>query len=167
MLHGKAYNREAALQYAHRWATGRNPVYYNFTGQGGDCTNFISQCIYAGSGVMNHTPDVGWYYYSPSRRAAAWSSVEYLHRFLTTNKGAGPRAVQVGLAEALAGDVIQLSADGKRWYHSLLVVQGSPTGDTDEILVATHTIDSDNRPLSSYSYGHARPLHITGVWYWR
>ena len=160
MLRGKEYHRDSALRYAHRWAMGRNPVYYDFTGQGGDCTNFISQCIYAGAGVMNHTPDLGWYYYSPSRRAAAWSSVEHLHRFLTTNKAAGPRAVECRLAQALPGDVIQLSMSGERWHHSLLVVQGSPSGNPEEILVATHTMDSDNRPLASYSYGLTRPLKI-------
>lgn len=167
MLHSKTYDRDAAVGYAHRWAFGRNPIYYDFTGQGGDCTNFISQCVYAGAGVMNHTPDVGWYYYSPQKRAAAWSGVEYLHRFLTANKGPGPRAVEVKLSQALPGDIIQLSMNGRHWHHSLLVVQGSVSGDPQEILVSTHTYDADNRPLGSYSYGAARPLHITGVWYWR
>ena len=47
------YQREAVLEYAKRWAKGRNPRYLDFEHMGGDCTNFASQCIYAGSGVMN------------------------------------------------------------------------------------------------------------------
>ena len=62
MLKEMEYRREAALQYAKQWALGRNPRYYNFEELGGDCTNFASQCIYAGSGVMNYTPVTGWYY---------------------------------------------------------------------------------------------------------
>ncbi len=55
------YRREAALQYAERWALGRNPRYLDFEKLGGDCTNFASQCIYTGSGGMNYTPVMGWY----------------------------------------------------------------------------------------------------------
>ena len=58
------YNRENAVAYAKKWAYGRNPKYYDFSDLGGDCTNFASQCIYAGSGVMNYTPTYGWYYIS-------------------------------------------------------------------------------------------------------
>ena len=39
------YEREKAVQYAKKWAYGRNPEYFNFDPIGGDCTNFISQCI--------------------------------------------------------------------------------------------------------------------------
>ncbi|MBP3352092.1 MAG: amidase domain-containing protein [Lachnospiraceae bacterium] len=48
------YNRTAAVYYARKWALGRNPAYYDFEEVGGDCTNFASQCIYAGAGVMNY-----------------------------------------------------------------------------------------------------------------
>ena len=76
------YNRDKSVEYAHQWAYGRNPAYYNFDQLGGDCTSFISQCLYAGCGVMNYTRDTGWYYISSYDRAAAWSGVEFLHRFL-------------------------------------------------------------------------------------
>ena len=39
------YNREAAVSYARRWALGRNPAYMDYELWGGDCTNFISQCL--------------------------------------------------------------------------------------------------------------------------
>ena len=84
------YYRNNAVEYAKRWALSRNPMYYDFHGIGGDCTNFASQCIYAGAGVMNYTRDYGWYYISPDDRSAAWSGVEYLYRFLTTNESVGP-----------------------------------------------------------------------------
>ncbi len=54
------YNRLAAVAYAKRWAMARNPAFYDFSELGGDCTNFVSQCVYAGSLVMNFTPTFGW-----------------------------------------------------------------------------------------------------------
>ena len=52
------YDRFAGVSYAHRWAYERNPKYMNFDELGGDCTNFASQCLYAGAGVMNFTPTI-------------------------------------------------------------------------------------------------------------
>ena len=87
------YDRRAAVLYAHRWAYGRNPAFYDYEGLGGDCTNFASQCIYAGSGVMNFTPTFGWYYIDSSQKAPAWTGVPYLYNFLTRGeRSAGPVA---------------------------------------------------------------------------
>ncbi len=58
----------------------------------------------------------------------------------------------------MPGDVIQLGDRGGDFYHSLLV-----TGTTPEILVAAHTFDALDRPLSSYVFRAARFLHIAGV----
>ena len=67
------YDRKAAVLYAHAWAYGRNPAFYDYEQVGGDCTNFASQCIYAGSGVMNYTPVTGWYYNSSTDRTPSWT----------------------------------------------------------------------------------------------
>lgn len=154
----RIYNRQAALDYARRWAFERNPRYYDFDGLGGDCTNFISQCLYAGSGIMNYTPTFGWYYISPNRRTPSWSGVPYLYDFLTSNAGAGPHAIRTDVGGIAIGDVVQLG-DGQRFYHSLLVV----AAETGELYVSTHTNDAFMRPLSSYSFSAARFLHIVGV----
>lgn len=152
------YNREEALKYAEKWALDRNPKYYNFDGIGGDCTNFISQCIFAGAKVMNFTGNTGWYYNSLNDRAPAWSGVEELFRFLTENRGVGPRGNVVSKEEAIAGDIIQLE-NGGRFYHSLFIMSVNPV-----ILVSAHTFDALNRPLFSYNYNSARFIHITGVY---
>jgi hypothetical protein len=152
------YNREKAVSYARQWAHERNPAYCNFDDMGGDCTNFCSQCLYAGGGVMNYTQDTGWYYSSPDNRAAAWSGVEFLHKFLTGNEHTGPYAAELPLEQAQPGDIIQLSFDGSVFSHSLFVVGVEP-----EITVATHSQDSLDRPLRSYQYQLARLLRIEGV----
>ncbi len=154
------YRRDNAVQYAARWAFDRDPRFFSFDGIGGDCTNFISQCIYAGSGIMNYQKDVGWYYNNAHDRSAAWSGVPYLFNFLTRNKSVGPFATVTGPEGVQLGDVIQLGNEDDKWYHSLLV-----TG-LDPILISTHTYDAHLRPLSSYSFAQARYLHIEGVRHW-
>ena len=152
------YNIEKAVAYAKKWAMGRNPAFYNFDNLGGDCTNFISQSIYAGAGIMNYTKDTGWYYISANNRAAAWTGVQYLYNFLTTNKGTGPFGTQVPLDCAQVGDIIQLSFNGTQFTHSCMVMGVAP-----EITVAQHTFDYVARPLSTHNYKSIRLIKITGV----
>lgn len=154
-----AYNRQAAVQYAKKWAFGRNPAFYDFSAIGGDCTNFASQCIYAGAGVMNYTPVYGWFYINANDRTASWTGVEYLYNFLTANDGAGPFAEEVGLDKLELGDIAQLGKATGDFYHSPVVV-GFRRG---EILIAAHSYDAYDRPLSSYSFAKARGIHILGV----
>ena len=155
----KPYLRERALEYAKTWAFSRNPLFYDYTGIGGNCTNFVSQCLYAGSCEMNFTPVYGWYYLSPEERTAAWTGVEYLFNFLIGNRGVGPFGREVTAAELMVGDVIQLAREDGTFYHTLLV--SGFEGDT--YLVAAQSDDAFDRPLNSYNYGSARYIHIDGV----
>lgn len=155
------YRRADAVAYARRWALGRNPAYYDFEELGGDCTGFISQCVYAGAQVMNFTPVYGWYYVSASDRTASWTGVEYFYEFLTNNASVGPYAREVGQGEVEPGDVIQLGRYSGDFYHTLIVTRTSP-----QILIAAHSYDALDRPLSSYDYDVARFLHIEGVRAW-
>lgn len=163
----KPYNRERAVEYAMRWALDRNPLFIDFTGIGGNCTNFVSQCVLAGSCTMNYTPDFGWYYVSAEDRAPAWSSVDYFYDFMvgtpefaSQNGGIGPFAREVPREEAEIGDVIQYAnADGD-WYHTVLICGF----DGEEILVCAQSDNARNRPLSSYTNAvEYRFLHIDGV----
>ena len=153
------YNRQAVYEYAKEWAFKRNPKFYNFNNLGGDCTNFASQCIYAGAGVMNYTPTFGWYYISLNDRAPTWTGVEYLYNFLVNNEGAGPFAEEVSLEKLEVGDIVQLGTATNDFYHSPVVVRIA----NGRIYVAAHTFDAFNRPLNSYNFAKARGIHILGV----
>lgn len=157
----KLYNRAAAVAYARKWALGRNPAYYDFQDIGGDCTNFASQSIYAGAGIMNYTPVMGWFYRSSADRAPAWSGVEYLYNFLVNNKSVGPYAHVVSQDQVQPGDIVQLGRESGGFYHTPVITSLTP-----EILVAAHTYDALDRPLSSYIYDMARFVHIDGVRTW-
>jgi hypothetical protein len=155
------YNRDAAVSYAKMWALSRNPAYYDFSSLGGDCTNFASQCIYAGAGVMNYTPTFGWYYISPANRTASWTGVQFLYNFLINNESVGPYAKEVSEEEALPGDIIQLGSRDGNFYHTPVITEVSP-----RILVAAHSDDSLDRPLDTYRFANIRFLHIEGVRTW-
>lgn len=168
MLELTGYNRRAAVAYAHRWAFQRNQKYYDYEEIGGDCTNFASQCLYAGAKVMDFTPDFGWYYLNANDKAPAWTGVEYFYRYLTREaQTAGPVASIVRLAQLSPGDFVQLSANGDIFTHTAIVVQIVGRPSLQSVLVASHSYDSDYRPLGTYSFQKSRFLHVTGVWHER
>lgn len=153
------YDANAAVRYAKLWAFRRNPAYYDFSGIGGDCTNFVSQCLFAGCGVMNFTPVTGWFYKSANERTASWTDVEFFYNFLTQNRGMGPFAAETDMRSLALGDVIQLGRETGDFYHTCIVTGflfGLP-------LVAAHSYDAFDKPLASYVFEKARFLHIEGV----
>lgn len=158
----KEYNRKKAIEYASKWAYKRNPRYYNFDSVGGDCTSFISQCIYAGAGTMNYKKHIGWYYNSSTDRTASWSGVEYLYNFLTQNKGVGPRAKVVKIEDLEVGDIIQLKFLKDRFSHSLIIVE-KKGNNLDDIYIATHTEDAYHKKVSTYNFEDIRFLHIMNI----
>lgn len=160
------YIRENAVEYARRWALDRNPRYLNFSGIGGDCANFASQCLHAGGAVMNYKALYGWYYNSGNDRAPAWSSVKYLHRFLTNNKEAGPYAVEARITDMMPGDIIQIASYMEEYHHTLVVLEAGAIPDADNILIAAHSYDTVERPLSSYDIKKIRFMHIAGIRAW-
>jgi len=158
MLTKVTYNREAATQYAIKWALARNPIYNDFDKNGSDSTNFASQSIQAGSGIMNDTPVMGWYYNNKNDLTSSWSELQYLYNFLIYNKSVGPYAEVVDKRRMELGDIVQLKDESGRFYHSLVVVSID-----HDILVAAHTLDVLYKPLSSYEFAQIRYIHINGV----
>lgn len=156
----KIYNRPNAVEYAVKWSNSRNPRYYNYENLGGDCTNFISQCIYAGCGVMNYN---SWYYNSGNDKAPAWTGVEFLYNFLVNNKSIGPSAFEIDQTKIQIGDIIQLSENGKKFTHSLFVIEIQNPLYLSGVKIATHSYDALYRPVSTYSFQKIRFLHINDI----
>ncbi len=158
------YDRQSAVNYARKWALDRNPKYTNFDEMGGDCTNFASQVLHAGGCPMNYDKH-GWFYEHINNRAPAWTSVKYLHRFLTKNKtaGTGPVAAEVDIKDVQLGDIVQLRFDANEEFaHSLVVVDIKFPKRIYNIFIATHTIDRLDYRLSNYFFNELRFLHISG-----
>ena len=159
MLRKFDYDKTSAIEYAKKWAFSRNKDYIDFENLGGDCTNFVSQCLYSGCRVMNYKNTFGWYYKNSYDRSPSWSNTVYLYNFLINNKDIGPYGVEANINNLEPGDIIQLGTNDNKFYHSMLVLKIFK----DEIFVAAHTVDSYMRPLSSYDFENIRFIHIVAV----
>jgi hypothetical protein len=165
MIITKRYNRERAVEYAKNWALSRNPLFNDYTGIGGNCTNFVSQSLLAGSCVMDYTELFGWYYESDSNRSPSWTGVQFLYEYLVgagdypdNTLRQGPYGREVRASQTQIGDVVQLSREG-RFYHTLIITGYEPR----DILVSAHSDDALDRRLSSYPAEGVRFIHIDGV----
>ena len=148
------YDRELAYLYAKRWALSFNPNYYNFSGLGGDCTNFVSQCIHAGGVAMNFDR-YGWFYLSLTSRAPAWSGVNEFWNFGTSNTGVGLKLTECELSDLDVGDIIQLY-NGQKYYHNLFV-----TSVDNGIRVSAHDNPVFNTLLDRYNYVSLRCAKVS------
>ena len=155
------YNRNLAVDYALKFALEKNPAFFDYTTQGGNCTNYISQCIYSGAPKMQVSPN-GWYYFSPSNTSVSWANVEPLFNFLTSNQGEGPFAKKSQLEMAEAGDVIQLKFAGKNVFSHALIITKITSPTPSGIYVCANTRDVKNVPLSFYRFEEFRLIHILG-----
>jgi len=165
------YNRDGAVSYAHTWATAprpyHDPPYHDFTDEGGDCTNFVSQAIHEGGGALMVFDDEqgigmdGWYYNNVNDRAAAWLDVTRLYNFIVNEVyfwDAGPEGCDAVIDQASRGDVIQYDwqNDGS-WDHSVMIVlsQYDPTYHW----VAGHSPDVDGYPYTHFIYTHPNMVY--------
>lgn len=161
MLKIKRYNRDIAVNYAEKYATERNKEFFDYTNDGGNCTNYISQCLFAGAPVMNYSQN-GWFYVSPANTSISWANVEPLFNFLTTNSGVGVYGKVSPLDMCEAGDVIQLKFKNKSVFSHCLFVTKVKSKQPNGIIVCANTRDVKNVPVSYYSFEQMRLIHILG-----
>ena len=141
-----SYDRKRAAAYADLWWESGNPAYLEFSV---DCSNYVSQCIFAGGAPMNYTNKrgAGWWYRGKSGSQELWSYswavADSLKRFLS-NSREGLRAKLVNSPQQLAeGDVISYSWNGDGHYgHSTVVTAMDGNGMP---LVNAHTVSSKHR----------------------
>lgn len=126
------YDRIKARDYAWEWwgpnTSDYNPAYNNYAGSGGDCANFVSQCIYAG-GVPIHD---GWSPYS-----VAWINAAGLRDNMLRNG----YATKEDAWETNAGNFAYTSAGQG---HIVLVT----LNDTVTLAYTAHTTNCKNQPFS-------------------
>ena len=154
------YDREKATAYAKKYATTPNlNPWQNYTQMGGDCTNFVSQCLYAGGIPFDNegkTITEKWYWYSDNHRTPSWTGADAFKAYVRANKGTGLVATEVAMEELVPGDIVQLGTREKA-THSMIVVDVVYNEDNPEevvdLLVAQHSSEGGifgyNIPLSS------------------
>lgn len=129
----KEYNPNKAIAYARKYAIDYNTYYKNFNNSGGDCTNYISQCLHAGNLPLTNT----WKPYT-----AAWIQVKYLYEYLIKDK-IGKVSIDMPLKE---GNIIQFYSEKKLAYsHSVIITKVLPN---NNCLICSHFYDRLDTPLS-------------------
>ncbi|MDN8593504.1 hypothetical protein B2I21_18960 [Chryseobacterium mucoviscidosis] len=140
------YRRDLAVAYADRWWNAGNPAYEEFDV---DCTNYVSQCLFAGGAPIHYTGkrEAGWWYKGYVNGAEMWSYSwavsNSLERYLSGSSW-GLSATEVERPEQLMlGDVILYDWDGDgRFQHSTVVTAFDAGGMP---LVNAHTVSSRHR----------------------
>jgi hypothetical protein len=127
-----SYNRNNAKQYAinHVYACSAN--YPDYTNYGGDCTNFVSQCLEAGgwtqtSKSAGRGSSSSWYHdpgYTSaaptSARSASWTDAGYFQNFLNNSTRVASNFASYPSSSYQIGDIIQLASSGIA-YHSTII----------------------------------------------
>lgn len=128
----RRYNKAAASLYAQTYALDYNKDYLSFDGNGGDCTNFVSQALKAGGVPTTKT----WKPYTNP-----WIRVKELRNYLIYNKLASEKYI---IDSTCLGCVVQFyNAERKDWTHSGIISYVSD----DACLYCCHSYDKLNYPL--------------------
>lgn len=151
-----------------------NPNYADYTDYGGDCTNFVSQVLYAGGMPMTaakENPTTNdWYYYGPNwglERTATWTDAHAFRQYWAdVNEVGAKKAYAFTKYDASdfdndttwysiysylePGDIVQYySPTSNTTYHSQAVHRTSYENGEFKVSVGQHTLN-DWKNLRSY-----------------
>jgi hypothetical protein len=141
MLNDSKYSREDAVRYALKYALNPNPdyKYFKVVGDGGgDCSNFISQCLRAGGAPMDYNAPWSWWYSKVDKSnqhswSQTWAVAHSLYWCLKSRQRLnlkGLAAIEVSEITMLElGDVIQYENTSHKIYHSAIITSFSIKGE--------------------------------------
>lgn len=153
------YNRSQARAYAETYAVTPNSGYYDFTNDGGDCTNFVSQVLFHGGlpefanvSHSNYSSQTAWYYDGPyiPNRSYSWTHAHYFrYHWANVNNDGYNRAYEYKVytyteaadnfwtiyLDLWPGDVVQYVGSDGVTYHT----QVMHAYDGSDLYMAQHT----------------------------
>lgn len=163
-----SYDPLLAISYALKYAFDYNLAYPNYSDiePGGDCANFISQCLHAGGLPMigDNANDItdSWFCYSNykwaiSQISRTWRGAYYFYIYWSLHSKSSrlflneslikPELKQLLLTYAKPGDALNLIHSNGSVYHTLLITDVT----SNDILCAAHTNDTFATPLTHYN----------------
>lgn len=168
------FNRMLGRNWAQRFAEAPSSSRFFYTVSGNDCTNFVSQCIWAGYGgyiegndsqtksninnQVRMTTSGNWYA-GTGGGSGNWESVTNLWNYVTSNTGYGPKATgsnnnqpyyNLSPSSIYYGNALQIRTGSSGDYgHSVFVTYSLDSGTQyyNQVLVSQHTYDKYNRNL--------------------
>jgi hypothetical protein len=126
------------------FALNRNPEFRDYSGAAGngDCTNFVSQCLYAGGWtflqppVISPNPTEWWFDARWRENSRTWSSASWFTDFLERSN----RVTSCTLGELVPGDIIghDDSTHGGHYMFATGILSNPPL---HNLLLSYHTTD--------------------------
>jgi hypothetical protein len=175
IAYSQTYNSQAAIDYADYWWDGRNTMngvksqasynliwgtpYDNYTTLGGDCANFVSQCLIAGGlDLSTGTDGNGSGVKSDGCITGVSEIVTHLKRRPDVENYDTKNAVNSNdvFSKTDAGDPVFVGNAIDPYKHSLFcsAVNGNQN------LYSTHSSDYHNEPYTNWNYPWAYYFHI-------
>lgn len=183
------YDRDKAYDWAHTYWDNYSPAYVNLGAQkweGGDCTNFVSQCLKAGGANNDKTGSYQWFYDSKGTAKTTndsyswtWSTSRGFNNIILGNykfNEYGPKGTEkVIMGDAnydgtfgqflTYGDIVQYQwSPSAKITHTAIIVNMvyNSSKERYEPVIAEHTYDSWSTPWTNNAY-KTHFVHITGV----
>lgn len=126
------YNPSKAIAYAEKYWNNYNENYSDYNEIGGDCANFVSQCLVAGGLSMTD----GWYWNDYYDRSGSWSYCPSMYNYF---KDKGYEIIEKPSASDIKeGNPILYAWDGVTWGHAAICVGKDSKGVP---VVAAHNDD--------------------------
>lgn len=139
------YNAQAAVEYANIWGGAeRNPLYHDYSDEGGDCANFVSQCLIAGGSTLDTYTDA-WGSIVSCDSLDAWlkSKGYYSEEILESHTPSEPFWFS-------PGDVAIYGNADDKFKHAIITVGRNADNNA---LCNGHTPDMINQPIG-YLYNY-------------
>ncbi len=171
LSYGVAYDRSKAVSYSNQYYHERNPKWYNFTDEGGNCQNYASQSMLEGGILMDNEGEAQWKCYiedpefdpeineeeTASGRSRSWVNVEYFYEYARDNEGKGLVAdVNINSYYCEPGDIVIV---GNASLAHTVIVSKVVDG---HVLVNSNSIDMKDYPLEAYVYTNIMAIKILG-----
>lgn len=136
--------RKKAAAYALKYWKNCNTAYRIFSGVGGDCTNFVSQCMRAGgwTDVAGLWKSDGAWWYNSLNQSHPWINVGKFRTF-ALRSGRSKSASYV--TQLYNGNVLQVRPT-TTWAHSVIVTGRSGTTP----LLTYHSSSTQDKPFSAF-----------------
>ena len=139
------YNVSSAIAYADKYCINYNSSYNSYKGMGGDCANFVSQCLFAGG----FKQDSVWY-----KHSVAWINVmkQIAHfkqygSFLNANNG-----------NLIKGNPIYFDWNGDGVYDHATICVGRNNSGT--AILDSHTKDLYHATWTNWSFKKAGTIQL-------
>jgi len=144
--YSSSYSPSDAIEYAETYYSDYNSNYPDWTSYGGDCANFVSQCLYAGGKSMKNgsaTNFSNWFSYGSSEDkdnvSSTWRGADAFKHYWKANSTRYKKFTSFDGAYAYGwkGDAVTLLNSNGRGWHTMLIV-GYDNGD---LVYSSHTTD--------------------------